>query len=277
MFGGLVDGDIERALKGENVIEMRFRIGRPLVYSTPFQKKVLKINGKERIVSSNDIQNVLAVASNFSFYAINDDLISGFLVKNGIRIGVAGEAVVENGKMLTMKNINYLVMRIPHEIKGSADRIYNTLSKGAKSVIIISPPCGGKTTLLRDLIRQASRLYNIYVIDERFEIAACDKGVPTLDVGDAEIASGISKKIAYQNSIRAMSPEIIATDEVFSSNEIDAVADIMRSGVKVFATVHGNGIQTLENDKEYSRLIKLFDVIVTLKPVGEIVEIISND
>lgn len=276
MFGGLLSEDIEKALNGEDVIEMRFRVGRPLVYSTAFERKVLKVNGKERIVSSNDIQNVLAVASNYSFYAVNDDLINGFLVRNGIRIGVAGVAVVENEKMLTIKDVNYLVLRIPHQIKGCADHLFDVVSNGLKSVVIISPPGGGKTTLLRDLIRQSSKLYNIYVIDERYEIAACDNGVPTLDIGDAEVASGINKKIAYENSIRAMSPDIIATDEVFSSAEIDAIEDVLRCGVRVFATVHGKDVKTLENDAIYARLVRLFDIVVTLEPVGRIVEIIER-
>lgn len=275
MFGGLIRGEIEKALKGEDVIEMRLRVGRPLVYATAFSRKTLKINGKDYVTTSTDIQKVLAVASNYSFYAINDDIISGFLVKNGTRIGVAGEAVFECGKMLTMKNINYLVLRIPHEIKGVADNLFDVVSDGLKSVVIISPPCGGKTTLLRDLIRQTSYIYNVFVIDERYEIAACDKGVPTLDVGNAEVASGINKKIAYQNSIRAMSPDVIATDEVFSACEIDAIEDILRSGVKVFATVHGKDVKSLEKDKIYGRLLSLFDIAVTLEPVGKIVDVKS--
>lgn len=275
MFGGLIDGIVARAIK-ENakeseITEIRMRVGRPLVFATAEGKRYALLPcGQPYIVTKTDVERLVGIASDFSFYAVNDELIKGYLVKNGVRIGVAGEGVVDGGKLITIKNPSYAVMRIPHEIKGCADKVIDKCENA--NVLILSPPGGGKTTLLRDMARQVSKKYNTLVIDERYEIASVDgKGLPALDVGDSEVVSGISKCIAYENCIRAMSPEIIVTDEIFRKEEVDAVQDIVRSGVRVFASVHGRSLDFLSSSPVFSSLVDCFDVVVTLVPTGKIV------
>ncbi len=277
MFGGLIDGILARAIKenakeGE-ITEVRLRVGRPLVFATAEGKRYALLPcGQPYIVTKTDVERLVGLASDFSFYAVNDELVKGYLVKEGVRIGVAGEGVVDGGRLITVKNPSYAVMRIPHEIKGCADGIMERIANA--NVLVVSPPGGGKTTLLRDMARQSSKLFNTLVIDERYEIASVDgKGLPTLDVGDSEVVSGISKCIAYENCIRAMSPEIIVTDEIFRREEADAVADIARSGVRVFASVHGRSFAQIASSATFSALVKCFDVAVTLMPTGKIVEV----
>lgn len=277
MFGGLIDGIVARAIK-ENakeseITEVRLRVGRPLVFSTVEGKRYgLLPCGQPYIVTKTDVERLVGLASDFSFYAVNDELVKGYLVKEGVRIGVAGEGVVDGGRLITVKNPSYAVMRIPHEIKGCADGVMPIVENA--NVIVLSPPGGGKTTLLRDMARQVSKRYNTLIIDERYEIASVDgKGLPSLDVGDSEVVSGISKCIAYENCIRAMSPEIIVTDEIFRKEEIEAVADIVRSGVRVFASVHGRSFEQISANSAFSALVGCFDVAITLEPTGKIVEV----
>lgn len=182
--------------------------------------------------------------------------------------------------MLTMKHIAFLTVRIPHEVRGAADGIKNAVFRdgGVRNTLVISPPYGGKTTMLRELARLASERRNTLIIDERFEIAAADKGLPTLDVGDADVVSGVSKLTAYENTIRAMSPEVIVTDELFRESEADAVCDIVRSGVKVFASLHGDGAAGVLGSAVFGKLADVMELFVVMSPlprVGTVKEVVD--
>ncbi len=89
--------------------------------------------------------------------------------------------------------------------------------------------------------------------------------------------SGVPKSVAYENSIRAMNPEVIVTDELFRENEISAICDVMRCGVKVIASVHGDSVEALQRSDVYAELVKRFDTAVVLrrKPIGSVKEIVK--
>lgn len=283
MFDGLIEGRMAGAIADcavvSEIIEIRMRIGRPLVVLTVRERIVVSDFGMPYIVSRADLERVLNVASDFSVYSVNDEIVKGYIPCGYVRLGVAGEGVVEAGRLLTVKNINFIVIRVPHQIKNVADAIAaRVVDGGLKNTLIISPPAAGKTTMLRELARLASRKYNTLIIDERYELAFCDKGVPQLDVGDADVVSGIQKGVAYENCIRSMNPDLIVTDELFKRTEVEAVADIVRSGVRVFASVHGESLEAVEQSAVFCDLVKCFDVFVVLAKqprVGSIKEIIA--
>ena len=88
---------------------------------------------------------------------------------------------------------------LPYILNYRDNSIYNT--------ILISPPGRGKTTLLRDCIRNISNGFlnfhgvNVSVVDERGEIAAMYKGVPQNDLGErTDILDNVSKAIRYENA-----------------------------------------------------------------------------
>lgn len=263
------------------VTELRMRVGRPLVVLTAESRRTAKMpSGAPFTVRREDVERVLALASDFSVYAVNDQLVKGYMARRGIRIGVAGEGVVEGGNVLTMKHIAFLTIRIPHEVKGAAEGVRGAVFGGGavRNTLVVSPPYAGKTTLLRELARIASAEHNTLIIDERFEIAAAENGLPTLDVGDCDVVSGVSKLIAYENTIRAMSPEIIVTDELFRASEADAVCDIVRSGVKVFASLHGDGAESVLGSPVFGRLAEVMELFVVLSShprVGTLKEVVS--
>ena len=99
--------------------------------------------------------------------------------------------------------------------------------------------------------------------------------MPTLDVGDADVVSGVSKLTAYENTIRAMSPEVIVTDELFRESEADAVCDIVRSGVKVFASLHGDGAAGSAVFGKLADVMELFVVLSPLPRVGTVKEVVD--
>ena len=272
MFQGLVTGVMAAAVAAVAdegaVTELRLRVGRPLVVLTAEARRTARLpSGAPFVVRRDDIERVLAVASDFSVYAVNDQLVRGYVSRRGIRIGVAGEGVAEGGRLITVKHIAFLTVRIPHEVKGAADGVRGAVfGGGVKNTLVISPPYGGKTTMLRELARLASERYDTLVIDERFELAAAENGVPTLDVGDCDVVSGVGKLAAYENTIRAMNPEVIVTDELFRGEEAEAVADIARSGVKVFASLHGDGVESVAGSPEFRRLLDVAETYIVLTP-----------
>lgn len=293
MFDGLINGGLARVIadsvKLENLIEIRLRIGRRLLLltSSPYSPRVYpRFAGGDYIVTKEDIDGIIARATDLSPYSVSDEIIKGYIPCRNLRIGAGGEGVSEGGKLLNVKNITYLVIRVPHQILTAADGIINEvmtapsdggLDRSIKSTLVISPPAGGKTTVLRELARLISSRKNVVVIDERYELAAVSHGLPTLDIGDADVVSGTPKAVAYENCIRAMNPDVIVTDEIFRPAEIDAICDVLRSGVSVIASVHGEGVEELAASALYSKLIDKFELAVVLgkNPVGHIKDIVS--
>lgn len=282
MLEELIGANLMRAVGGlQNITEIRLRIGRPLLVCTVSGEHIRpKQTGAYYIVSRKDIDFVLSRATNMSVYSASDEMTKGYIPATHYRIGIGGEGVMNGDKLVNVKNISYLVIRIPHQIKDAADRIREYVFEKAgerlfaRNTLVISPTGAGKTTLLRELARIASESFNVVVIDERYELCAVSKGVPALDVGDVEIVSGTPKIIAYENCVRAMNPDIIVTDELFSEKEVYAVCDIIRSGVKVFASIHGENVESIEKSRVFGELINKFDFAVTLgkNPVGRFVE-----
>lgn len=277
MLEDLLGERIAKMVGDEKIIaELRVRVGRPLIaFGVNGKRKVVSSYGAPYIVTQKDVEDVLARATNMSFYSASDEMKRGYVPCKHYRIGVGGEGILEGGKLMGIKNIAFLVIRVPHQIKGIADKIAADVFGDGKprNTLIISPTGGGKTTLLRELARIASNSFNVVVIDERYELCAMSKGVPLLDIGDAEVVSGVPKKDAYENCVRAMNPDIIVTDELFGIEDVKSVLDVMRCGVSVFATLHGESVDGVQSS-EFAPLVDAFDVVYVLgkNPVGTIIE-----
>ncbi len=281
MFDGLICGRIAVAIAdnvSENTLaELRLRIGKPPLAIDIFGER-------KRIDEAGDmtakiLDGILTRATNMSVYSVSDELVRGYIPSKNVRIGVGGEGVLDEGKLIGIKNISYLVLRVPRQIKSAADALIDgIMGKGqrprVKSTLIISPPGGGKTTVLRELARRISYKLNVVVIDERYELAAISDGAPSLDIGECEVVSGVPKQLAYESCVRAMSPDVIITDELFKASEAEAIEDVMRCGVKVIASVHGDGVRSLEASKVYAPLLQRFERAIVLGryPAGRVVE-----
>lgn len=253
-----------------NITELRLRVGKPITYSDGVTWHTLYDNNESIMCSKDFVEHILEVATGRSMYAYSEQIARGYLTANGgIRIGLTGQGVEENGRLVTYKHINYLSLRIPHEVKGCANKVIEAVGDYNKNILIVSEPGAGKTTLLRDYVRQASNKgNNVLLLDERNEVSATYMGMPTLDVGrNTDIVSNVSKTECYKSAVRSMSPDIIATDEIFGKSEIDAIFDVVRCGVRVIATVHANDVASLKKS-EYARLLDIFDqaVILAKKP-----------
>lgn len=197
--------------------------------------------------SYDDIEEMINYLSDYSWYAISEQLKNGFFtVKGGHRIGVAGRMGYEKNTIKSIADIGALNIRIAHEVKGIAREIvpYLINENGILNSLFVSLPGAGKTTYLRDTIRILSggefgRRIKVGVVDERSEIAACFKGRPQNDLGQScDVMDNCPKTIGMQMLLRSMSPEVIAVDELGTNEDFLEVEKIIRSGIKILGTIH---------------------------------------
>ena len=201
-----------------------------------------------------EMEGLLNHICHYSPYAYEDELRQGYLtVEGGHRIGIAGQVVLENdGSIRTIKNVSCINIRISHQIKGAADRVLPFLYEGEKmkNVLIVSPPGCGKTTLLRDLVRQVSdgNAYGegrcVGLVDERSEIAGCFMGIPQNDIGmRTDVLDACPKEKGMMLLLRSMAPRVIAIDELGGAQEVEALRLASYCGVGILATAHGADVE----------------------------------
>lgn len=248
--------------------EIRIRANQP-IYAV-WNNKENKISNQ--ITTSSMLQDILSKASRYSVHSYTEYICQGFLpLDGGHRLGICGEAVVKNNCIVGIRSISSLNIRIAHQYLGAADSIISQIffkNGRIKNVLIISPPAYGKTTLLRDLIRQISNKgVRIAVADERGEICALNQGTPQFDVGMHTDIMQAPKSQAVLTLLKTMSPQIIALDEVTSPLDIDAIKYAGNCGVYVFASAHAFDIDDLKNRPLYKEMLDLciFDIVINIK------------
>ena len=189
----LLPRNIRRMLEKEiidvrELQEIRLRAGKPLMFIYNGEEIIPKAEkGKGYIVAKEEIDEMVEYVSNYSLYAFAEEMKQGFItVGGGHRVGMAGQAIIENGKVRNLRYVTSLNIRMSHEITGCGDKIFPYITKCQRPLhtLLVSPPGCGKTTLLRDIVRQISdgnvftRPMTVGVVDERSEIAGCYHGIP---------------------------------------------------------------------------------------------------
>lgn len=239
-----------------NIEELRLHRGSPMR---------LRCGGEEqaipgaRPVTAQDIRHILSSATGASFHTAEDTIRKGYVpVKGGCRVGLCGEGAGQAGETVTLRHLSSLCIRIPHALPGCADAVFPEVLDGTfHNTLLIAPPGGGKTTLLRELVRKLSGSgLRVGLADERGEIAAMYQGQPQFDVGErTDVMTNVSKCEAAIMLIRTMAPDVLAMDEITASADLPAVLEAVGCGVGLLATVHGASVRDLERKPMFSGLL----------------------
>lgn len=256
--------------------EIYLHIGRPMCVIRSDGMKFVSSKGKltdnpyeAPKVGAGHISEAMELISKSSVYSIEEEIRDGYItIDGGHRIGICGNAVIRNGKIDFVKEISSLNYRIAREIKGAASGVINFVIKDStvRNTLIISPPGAGKTTMLRDIVRQVSdRGVRVCVADERREIAAMHSGRSSFDLGACtSVFSGVPKAAGMLMMLRAMSPEVIVTDEIGTSADAAAVSKIINSGAKIMTTIHGFNLEQIQKRRDLKKVLPFFETFITL-------------
>lgn len=203
-----------------------------------------------------------------SLYAYRDTITRGYIpMDDGARVGICGSAKYDGGEIVGVGEIGSLVFRFPQGECSFADELYDVWCTARSGLLIISPPCGGKTTALRTLVglvggRGGRR---VVAIDERCELRAEDYAAASVD-----LVRGYDRRLGIELALRTMSPQVIAVDEIGNDGDSEALMAVAGAGVSVIATAHGEGIADAIRRESISRLVLggLMDTFVSIERRG---------
>ena len=274
--------EIER----DRIQEIRLRRGRRLSV-TIFSKEYF-VNDNGRLmnnigdsvqVTTDDIETIYQRAFQNSLHSFHREIARGYItVSGGCRVGFCGTAVLDPARSYaveSVKNISSLNIRIAAMIRSSRsrassrrDEIYaKCFSDKPMSLLIASPPSGGKTTVLRDLARKLGERWRVALIDERNEFAATVAGEPQNLIGAmTDVFNSYNKYEGIMMAVKVMSPQILICDEIGSSEDNEALQYALNSGVKLIASCHASSLDELKKRRYISKLIKdkAFDALAVL-------------
>lgn len=270
--------------KTDELYEIRLKSEQPVVLVFSEEKNFLTDSGRvtgfynsgNLKLSDAELKQVFERMCSYSVYSMTHSICNGFItVENGCRVGVYGTAVVENGKVVSVRNVKGLNIRLAGDYVDISADVYKLFENSKPNILICGPPSSGKTTLIKDLCRNLSDKFNykLSLIDERAEFENYYLGFNT------DILTGYPKSVGIMQSVRTLSPEIVVFDELGTSEEADAVLDGMNSGVSFVMSVHCDSMIELKKKKQTRKLteINIVDYFVFLKDKAEISEIVSAE
>lgn len=251
----------------EKITELRLRRGRSLSAVLYGREYFLTYDGRFMNsfegaveVTAEDISQVFTRAFRGSVHSFPREMAQGYITcEGGNRVGFCGTAVSDRvGEVTSVKDISSINIRIAREVIGCAEAIFDrAFSDGLASLVIASPLCGGKTTVLRDLCRLLGERRRVSIIDERGELASVYEGEPQNDVGArSDIFNAYDKSAAVVTAVKVMSPDVLVCDEIGAKGDLEALEYALNSGVRLVCTCHAAVFDDLKKRPAVGRLMK---------------------
>ena len=250
---------VRRCAGQDKIAEIRLRAGGLLT---------LTVGGTNRSsgvwCTSSDVAETVENLCGGSLYAYAESIRDGVITTEaGIRAGVAGRAVLEDGKITAVRDVSSVNLRIPHRIPGAADAILNPVRRG-ESLLLCSPPGLGKTTALRELIvrlTSANELRRVAVIDTRYEL-----GAGVRDAVTADFYRGWPRAEGMEAAVRTMAPEILVCDEIAGEEDCAALRNVRAAGITVAVSAHAGNENALRRNRAIAGLLDegIFDCLAFL-------------
>ena len=248
--------------------EIRIRLNQPIAFTLSGGNLMTGMN-----VSNDDIQYIVSQMTEGNYFKNDEIMRSGYVsLPYSLRAGICGDVFVSNGAVKVLKSVSSINLRIPSALTANCDLIIDHIKNSGflSSILVFSPPCCGKTTLLRSISRElASSPYQkrVLVIDTNRELA-----LPfSSDVSSIEYLSGYPKAYGIELATRYMNPEYIICDELGGTDEINAIYEAVHCGVPIIASLHCDTFFTLKHKKNIELLLKngVFDTLVRIKRQGK--------
>ncbi len=235
---------IDDTIKAQT-FDIRFHRGQPVTLCGAQGVFYLTESGATRalteglpVTTPEEMEALFLQVCGHSVFSHEEEIRGGYIdFGDGCRAGLCGTAVVENGKIKSLRDITSLVFRIPRERLGCGDRLFLEGGGLSGGLLLAGEPSSGKTTLLRDIARSLSigkfsPSKRVAVLDQRGEISG------PWDLGPcADVLKGYPKAQGMDIALRMLSPEVILCDEL-SPEDLGAVREAAFSGVQLIATVH---------------------------------------
>lgn len=256
IFPDSIRKEMEAVLRRPDITEIRFRVGLPLMIRTIngeyfFRKDgQLTLKDDQIYVLTSEVMRVMfQKICQYSIFAFKEELREGFItLKGGHRVGLCGKIYYDAEGMRQIQQISSMNLRIARSHKGCSEKFFSYLTKNTEflNTLLISPPGGGKTTYLRDLIRLISDGTEsfpgkqISVVDERSEIGNRTRNSDGFYLGKrTDLMDQCPKAEGMLMMLRTMGPQVIAADEIGDAGDIEALRYIRNCGCQLLMTVHG--------------------------------------